>query len=213
MDRLPRRLQAPEHFRRLVAVAFLALAVLAVARWRRLLPPGGAVAVETRAGSLRLPADRARVAEEVLAYLAANAQAEDSLSGIPEAGFFNFVTGLRNPLRQEQILPGHLDAAREARVVDRITREGPRFFLLVNQAAPAFGPSAPGQDYAVEIFRAVEARYRLAASFGDAPPDGQAAGPGFFIRLYERRPSETALDCFPTPDSTLVPIAFGAPYR
>jgi hypothetical protein len=213
LDRLPRRLLAPENFRRLVAVVFLCLAVVAVARWRRLLPADTAVAVETRAGSLTLPADRARVAEEVLAYLAANAQASDTLSGIPEAGFFNFVTGLRNPLRQEQILPGHLDAEREARVVDRIEREGPRYFLLVNQAAPAFGPAAPGRDYAVEIWRAVEARYRLAASFGDVPPDAPAGGPRFFIRIYERRPAQTALDRFPTPNSTLVPIAFGSPFR
>jgi hypothetical protein len=213
LDLLPRRLPSAGAFRRLVAVVFLCLAVVAVARWRRLLPADAAVAVDTKAGSLRLAADRARVAEEVLAYLAANARAEDTLSGIPEAGFFNFVTGLRNPLRQEQILPGHLDAQREARVVDRIAREGPRYFLLVNQAAPAFGPAAPGRDYAVEIWRAVEARYRLTASFGDAPPDGPAGGPRFFIRIYERRPAQTALDRFPTPNSTLVPIAFGSPYR
>jgi hypothetical protein len=213
LDRLPRRLGAPGNFRRLVAVVFLALAVVAVARWRRLLPPEAAVAVHTKAGSLGLPADRARVAQEVLAYLAAHADAEDTLSGIPEAGFFNFVTGLRNPLRQEQILPGHLDAEREARVAERIARAGPRYFLLVNQAAPAFGPSVPGRDYAAEIWKAVEARYRLAATFGDPGSDAPAGDPRFFIRIYERRPAQTALDRFPTGNSTLVPIAFDLRYR
>ena len=213
LDLLPRRWTAPQAFRRLVAVVFLALAVVAVARWRRLLPPDGAIAVDTGAGSLRLPPERAGVVQGVLAYLAAHAQADDTLSGIPEAGFFNFATGLHNPLRQEQILPGHLDAAREARVVERIEREGPRYFLLVNQPAPAFGPAVPGRDYAAQIGKAVASRYWLAASFGDVPPDAPYGWPRFFIRIYERRPAQAALDRFPMLDSTLVPIAFASPSR
>ena len=205
---------AREPFAALLAVAFLGFAVVAVARWRRLLPPEGAVAVQTGAGSLRLPPDRARVAEEVLAYLAANARAEDTLSGIPEAGFFNFVTGLRNPLRQEQILPGHLDAAREARVVDRIAREGPRYFLLVNQAAPAFGPSFPGRDYAVGILEAVAGALPaggvLRRNVGRHSVRAIAL---FHPDLRAALVADGGLDRFPTADSTLVPIAFARRYR
>ncbi len=187
-DRLPRKLASPEAFRRLAAVVFLALAVVAVARWRRLLPRAGAVRLETAAGSLRLRPDRTGPAAQALAYLGESARPGDALSGAPEAGFFNFVTGLRNPMRQEQILPGHLDAAGETRVAERIERSGPRFFLLVNQPAPAFGSVAFGRDYAVEVWRAVERHYRLAAVFGEAPPEALVGDPRFFIRVYERLP-------------------------
>jgi hypothetical protein len=188
LDDLPGRLAAPEAFRRLAAVIFAALAVVAVARWRRLLPPARAARLETAAGFLRLRPDRAVPAAQALAYLAESARPGDALSGAPEAGFFNFVTGLRNPLRQEQILPGHLDAAGETRVAERIERSGPRFFLLVNQPAPAFGSVSFGRDYAIEVWRAVERRYRLTAAFGEAPPEAPVGDPRFFIRVYERLP-------------------------
>jgi len=188
LDRLPLERPVRETFRRLVAVVFLALGVLAVARWRRLLPPERDATLVTAAGSVRLSAEKAAVAAQTLSYLAKNARPGDTLSGAPEAGFFNFVTGLASPLRQEQILPGHLDAAGEDRVALRIDISGPRYFLLVNQPAPAFGAVAFGRDYAVGVWNAVQRRYRLAASFGEAPPDAPIGFPRFFIRVYERRP-------------------------
>lgn len=188
VDLLPRKASAPEMLRRLVAVVFLALSVVAVVRWRRLLAPEASTLLETPAGPLRLPPEKAGVTAQALAYLAANARPGDGLSGAPETGFFNFVTGLRSPLRQEQIFPGHLDAAAEARVVERIENAGPRYFLLVNQPAPAFESVAFGRDYTVGLWSAVERRYRLAAAFGQAPPDAPVGWPRFFIRVYERRP-------------------------
>ncbi len=187
-DGLAPRLPSPEAFRRLAAVLFLSFAAVAVLRWQRLLSPERAVAVETPAGVVRLVPERAAATAAALAYLSSHAGPADTLSGAPEAGFFNFVTGLSSPLRQEQFLPGHLDAAGEARVAERIDRAGPRYFLLVNQAAPAFGGGLFGRDYAASVWSAVRRRYRLAASFGQAPADAPIGSPRFFIRIYERRP-------------------------
>jgi len=106
----------------------------------------------------------------------AGAAARRGLSGAPETGFFNFVTGLRSPLRQEQIFPGHLDAAAEARAAERLEAAGPRFFLLVNQPAPAFESAAFGRDYATRFWGAVERRYRLVASFGKPRPTLRSGG-------------------------------------
>ena len=81
-----------------------------------------------------------------------------------------------------------MDAVNEARIVRRIEEAGPRFVLLVNQAAPAFGSIAFGKDYAVEVWNAVERNYRLVAAFGDPRPDAPVGSREFFIRVYERRP-------------------------
>jgi hypothetical protein len=165
-DLLPLRIGAPARFRTLLAVFFASLSVLAVARWRRLLPPTSSVPVATAAGTLRLPSAAAGAVSQTLDFLTAHARPGDTLAGAPEAGFFNFVTGLPNPLRQEQIFPGHLDAAAETRLVHRLERAGPRFFLLIAQPAPAFGARTFGVDYAAAVGDAVRRRYRLAASFG-----------------------------------------------
>ncbi len=187
LDLLARRLPNPEAARRLLALVFAALSFLAVARWKRFEPPGPAAVLETPAGALRLPAEKAAAVAETLRLLSSRARPGDGLCGFPEAGFFNFVTGLDNPLREEQVYPGHLDAADEARVVERIGRRRPRFVLLVNQPTAPFGPVSFGRDYARGIWREVELQYRLAASFANGPPDAPVGSPGFFIRVYERR--------------------------
>ena len=190
-DVVPPRLVRPHAFRRLAAILFVALAAFAVARWRRLLPPETAAAVSTPAGSFRLPRERAAALSATLEWLRTAARPGEAVAGFPETGLVNFATGLPNPLREEQILPGHLDPAGERRVVERLEDDAraPRFVLLANQPAPAFGAIAFGRDYAVAIWRAVERRYRLAASFGAAPPDAPVGDPRFFLRVYERVPA------------------------
>jgi hypothetical protein len=136
-----------------------------------------------------LPAERAAAVAGAFAWIRARARPGDGLAGFPEAGLFNFALGLPNPLREEQVLPGHLDAEREAQVARQIATAGPRFLLLANQPTTAFGPVAFGRDYARALWRAVEEHYFLAASFGEAPPDAPVGDPRFFLRIYERFPA------------------------
>ena len=187
LDLSPKRLRNPGVFRRAVAVVFLALSALALARLARFYPPERARTVATAAGALRLPAEKAIALEQALRYVRARAQPGDSLAGFPEAGLFHFATGIPNPLREDQILPGVLDAEAEAKVSRRLEETRPRFVLLVNQPSAAFGQTAFGRDYAVGLWGTVERLYRLAVVFGDAPPDAPVGSPRFFIRVYERR--------------------------
>lgn len=180
---------APEVWRRCLAAVFVGLSVVAIVRWKRFQPPDRTLVLSTPSGSLRLPVERGRAVAQALHFLAVRARPGDGLTGFPETGFFNFVTGLRNPLREDQVLPGHLDSIREARVVKRLEQNGPRFVLLANQPTAAFGSVAFGKDYAVGLWKEVERRYRLAASFGDATPDVPIGWPRFFLRVYERRPT------------------------
>jgi 4-amino-4-deoxy-L-arabinose transferase-like glycosyltransferase len=186
LDLLPGRLPHPGAFRRAVAAVFLALSAVALARLARFYPPERSLRVQTSAGTLRLSTEKAAVLDVALRYLEARARPGERLVGFPEAGFFHFVTGLTNPLRQDQVLPGHLDPRGETEAARKILETQPRLVLLVNQAAPAFGQVAFGRDYAVRLWEAVERSYRLAASFGDAPPNAPVGDPRFFIRIYER---------------------------
>jgi hypothetical protein len=187
LDRLAIRLPDVLAFRRTAALLFAALAVVGVARLYRLRPPSATVPVQTGAGTLRLAPDKAWAVLGTLDYVRARAGSSDTLVGFPETGLFNFATGLRNPLRQDVILPAMLDATAEQRVIRRLQEAPPGFVLLANQPTPAFGPISFGRDYAVRLWEAVERSYRLAASFGDAPPNAPVGDPRFFIRVYERR--------------------------
>ncbi len=181
LDVLAPKLAHPPAFRRAMAAALLALAAAGLVRLERIRRSVMVGTVETAAGRVRLPEPWARASVLALGFLDERARPGDTLACFPECGFFNFVTGLRNPLRQEQILPGHLDAAAEAEVAARIRDAGPRFILLVDQAPPGWAAARFGVDYAREIGRVIEERYVLAGAARS--PEGAS-----LIRVLERRP-------------------------
>ncbi len=187
IDVLAARAPASRVARRCAAGVFLALAAVGLLRIGRFGSPQGSVRISTQAGALRLVAPQAATTQAVIRFLTEHARPGDSLSALPEAGIFNFATGLPNPLRQEQILPGHLDREGEARVVQRIAKTGPRFVVIVNQAHPGWGPVTFGVDFGREILREIESRYALVAVLGGPPPDTPLGAPDFFARVYERR--------------------------
>ena len=172
--------RGPAAFRRAMAAALLALAAAGLVRLDRIRRAVPVVTVETGAGALRLPEPWGASTKLVLGFLAERSRPGDTLACFPECGFFDFVTGLRNPLRQEQILPGHLDARAEAAVARRIREAGPRFVILVDYAPPGWAAARFGVDYAREIARAISERYAPAGAA--RTPDGAS-----LIRVLERR--------------------------
>jgi hypothetical protein len=192
LDVLPARRPAGPALRRNLAIVFAALAAAALIRLGRWSRADRWTPVRTAAGTIRLPAAQAGPVREALAYLGSRARPGDALAAFPEAGFFNFVTGLTNPLREDQILPGHLDAAAERRVAARLANRAPRFVLLANQPAAAFGPVSFGQDYARVLWQHVRSDYHLAAAFGNRDPEARIGTRAFFLRIYERNARATA---------------------
>jgi len=188
-DGLAPRLPDPAAFRRRLAVLLLVIGALFLYRLGRLDRGPDNLVVETSAGALRLPARQARPIGDTLRYLERRARPGDRLTAFPESGFFNFVTQLRSPLRQDQIFPGVLRGERETETARQIERAGPRFILLCNRPTPEYGPAAFGIDYDVWLWQDIERRYALTAAYGWVPPATEPPTPGhFFIRVYERAP-------------------------
>lgn len=187
LDRLAARFENASAFRRSAVLLFAALAVLGVLRLERLLPRSATVRIETQAGSLRLPREKAFAALGTLEYLRSRAHPGDGLAGFPEAGLFHFVTGLQNPFRQDTNYPEILDAPAEERALRRLRASPPRFILLINQPTPAFGPRVFGRDHSARLWRAIEASYDPVVAFGNPDPRALIGAPAFFIRIYERR--------------------------
>ncbi len=176
----------------LLALVFTAAAALQAGRLFVASEPSRLAALRTPRGTLRIEPDRAWALQAALADVARRAVPGDTLAGFPEAGLFNFTLGLPNPLRQDQVLPGHLDARAEQAVIARLLERRPRFVVLVNQPSAAFGPVSFGNDYAVRLWATVLEGWSLVSSFGAAGP-GEPVGPGpFFVRVYERREARSA---------------------
>lgn len=187
-DLLAPRLRDPGGFRFRFAVLAVALAGLYLFRLGALAWGPHIVRLDTPGGSLRLPWKEANAIAGTLDYLAGRARPGDRLASFPEAGFFNFVTGLPNPMREEEIFPGVLGGGREAKATARLLASRPRFVLLANRPTPEFGPRAFGDDYATSLWSAVEDHYSLAATFGNAAEGAPIGARRFFIRIYEPDP-------------------------
>ena len=171
-----------------VALALGALVLLQAGRTFLQTDPELFAAVETPAGALRLPAGKAGAVRDALSFLAHASRPGDGLVGFPEAGLFNFVLGLSNPMKLEQYLPGSLDAGGEARFARKLREAGPRWVVLPNQPTSLFGAVAFGRDYARDVEDVIEERYRPRAQFGDAAPEEPVGSPRFFLRVLERVP-------------------------
>ena len=139
--------------------------------------------VATPAGSLRLPGPVADATAGALAELA-RLHAGTTLAGFPEAGFFNYVLGLRNPFWLEQFFPGHLDPAGQARAVAVLDADPPDALLCANVLAVGEGARAFGQDYLGGLAAAARSRYRATAAFGPgARPGARIGDPQFFVEI------------------------------
>ncbi len=185
-DGLAPRLPAPAAFRRRLAAVAAVLAGLFLHRLDRAdhRPPLGVL--HTTQGELLLPREKAQAIGQTLGLLAARGRPGDMLTAFPEGGFFNFVTGLRSPLRQDEVTPGVLSGGRELEAAGLIRRAGPRFVLLLNRPTGEYGPASFGRDYDVLLWREVERDYRLIAVLGAAGAATPVGGGPFFIRIYER---------------------------
>ncbi|HXM78205.1 MAG TPA: hypothetical protein VOA00_03140 [Thermoanaerobaculia bacterium] len=140
--------------------------------------------LETPAGPVVLPAHQARTARLVLADLTARLPVSATLTGFPEAGFFEYALGARNPLPLEQFWPGHLDAAGEERIVRLLRERPPDALLLINALAVGEGFRAFGTDYSRRLGAFVESEFRPVAMFGpDARAGARIGEPQFFVEV------------------------------
>jgi hypothetical protein len=198
-DLLAPRLPDSRIFTQRMAAVFAFAGLLFLYQIARLDHRPGMVELETAAGSLRLPAGEAAAIARTLGYLEGRARQGETLTAFPESGFFNFVLGLRSPLRQDLIVPGVLPGPREAAAARQVDTAGPKYILLCNRPTPEYGPVSFGRDYAALLWSEVLNRYVLAGAFGWPLPTAPVGASRFFIRLYERSPAATAPVVLPSP--------------
>ena len=151
--------------------------------------------VATPAGSLFLPAPLGAATAAAVADLDRRIPASGTLTGFPEAGFYNYVLGRRNPLRLEQFFPGHLDAAAESETAAILERTPPDAVLLANVLAVGEGSRAFGTDYLRELDAAARSRFERAAIFGPGASGAARIGdPGFFVEILVPRGRSVAAE-------------------
>jgi hypothetical protein len=146
-------------------------------------------AISTPRGTLIAPPDVAAVWNLALAFIDSRTRPGDPIAVLPEGTSLTFLSGRRNPLREEIVTPGFLDAAGEARAIRQIDAAGTPLVLIVNRPTREFGAEAFGRDYDRTLMAWIESRYHPCATFG---PSGLNVGNArFFVLAYCRARAES----------------------
>lgn len=116
---------------------------------------------------------RAAAIDETVRYLIANTAPVDRVATFPEGSIFNFLAERQSPLRQEQLLPGMLDAEAEQRVIQELSAAPPEWVVLGDVDYRLWGRGHFGDDWAQGLGQFLHQNYRLDATLGD-PNDPMA---------------------------------------
>ena len=110
--------------------------------------------IVTSSGTMIAEHDVGQAWNEALAFIAARTQPSDFVAVMPEGTSLDFMSGRRNPLREEIVTPGYLDGPNEARAIGQLEASGAPLVLITNRATKEFGgANAFGRDYAQGMWR------------------------------------------------------------
>ena len=144
-------------------------------------------AMRTPRGTWRTHPDQGLAFDEALHFIEINTAPSDAVAVLPEGSSLNFLSGRRNPLRDEIFLPGILREADEDRAIGQLRNLRVPLILITNRATQEFGQKAFGVDFYQRLMLWINENYRLCGVFGPRHDPSLAIGsPTFFIRAYCR---------------------------
>jgi hypothetical protein len=146
------------------------------------------VPISTARGTIVAGPEIGQAFNEALAYIARHTAPTDAIAVLPEGTALTFLSSRRNPLREEIITPGYLDAGSEVRAIRQLRDANTALILIPNRPTREFGPAVFGRDYCQRLMRWIEAHYAPCAIFGPVKdPALQIGDRPFFLRAYCRR--------------------------
>jgi hypothetical protein len=143
------------------------------------------VPITTARGTMIAEPDLGQAWNEALAYIDQHTRPGDAVAVLPEGTSLDFLSGRRNPLREEIATPGYLDAAGEARAIRQLQAAHTDLILITNRLTAEFGPAVFGRDYCQHLMQWIDAHYTVCAMFGPVKDRAlQIGARRFFIRAY-----------------------------
>jgi hypothetical protein len=109
----------------------------------------------------------------------------DAIAILPEGTSLVFLSERRNPLRDEIVTPGFLDAAGEERAIESLRQSRAPLIFIANRPTPEFAETSFGKDYNQRLMSWIEQNYAVCGIFGPRPNAAlQVGDPVFFLRAY-----------------------------
>ena len=176
------------HARRLGAVLVISGTVVVGVVYGRMARVLNDSPISAPRGTLLTHRALAEPCAEAIAFVQENTSPADYLVSLPQGTLINFLAERRNPLREENIVPGLLTPERETDAIRRILDHNVPVVLVANVLTYEYRDGAFGRDYNRPLMNWIEENYREVTTFSTSNRPGlQFGDQEFFIRAYVRR--------------------------
>jgi hypothetical protein len=136
-------------------------------------------------GEMVVEPDMGLALNQALDYIDRYTNPSDAIAVLPEGTALTFLSGRRNPLREEIITPGYLDDEAQGRAIQQLDAAATALILIPNRPTREFGPAVFGRDYCQRLMRWIEAHYTMCATFGpENDPTLQIGDRTYFVHAY-----------------------------
>ena len=164
-----------------LVVGVLLTAVTLSVRYRRKFPYPFA----TARGTWRTSTELGAAFTQAYQFVQEKTVPGDFVAVLPEGTSLLFLSDRQNPLREEIVTPGFLDASGEARAIDALRSRHTPLIFIANRATPEFSETLFGKDYNQRLMSWIEQNYAVCGVFGIRPDASlQIGAPVFFLRAY-----------------------------
>jgi hypothetical protein len=128
--------------------------------------------LKTSWGVIYLTPEDAISSRQVIDFMLDKKQHGQQVAVVPEAPIFYAFTGTEAPSRWYTILPGILSPSQEIDYLSDLKRVEPAYIVLTARNTIEYGAPYFGLDWAQNIYRWIESRYRVSGQFGRFRRDG-----------------------------------------
>lgn len=164
-----------------LVASVLVTAVTLSVRYRRKFP----YPLVTAMGTWRTAPDLGIAFTQALQFIEKRTAPGDAIAILPEGTSLVFLSERHNPLREEIVTPGFLDAAGEERAIESLRQSQAPLIFIANRPTSEFAETSFGKDYNQRLMSWIEQNYAVCGIFGPRPNAAlQIGDPVFFLRAY-----------------------------
>lgn len=125
----------------------------------------GKYLLETNKGNFYTQKDYILVYKDILKWTEQNINKTDTILVLPESPMINFITGNPTNDKYYHLIPNHIKALGEDRIINDLSKNKPDYIYLQGVPYPLYGKSFLGVDYGIDIYKFIIENYTQETMF------------------------------------------------
>lgn len=177
---LSSKLLRSEWVKSALSVFFIVYSVLFLL-WSEMAVFGDFYTIKSQVGKFRTSVSLGNPAQKTIDWIISNTKPTDEIVVLPEGVMINFMTGRPSNPKYYHLIPNHISALGENKVVEGLAEHKPDYFIINNVSYLSYGKNNVCKDFGFEICNFVNENYDFVKRFGS---DTKVY---FFMDIYKKK--------------------------